>query len=554
MAVRNMTTNAKCYLNYTIDPSTLTQGKWNYTLVLQDKSNNFGVSTIWVDITGSDSLAPEISDAPTSSGLLGRGQSLTIGATDLFPDKYEFLINSDLVDSGFWQSGVTFVYELDALGLNVGNNDLEFIYYDLAGHVLSYPWSFSLLDIDPPTLVEFPFDFMVYDHNLTVTALPHWSIVDHDPQPGTYEIYKIWDSNTELVKSGSWVPGNASFTIPVIDPLPGQYTFEARFYDASGNLYVSSVDVTVLDIISPYILDSPNIHFEPLFSPDWFEFIVSEKYPDTYTLYRNNSSVDEGNLASDFPIVFERFEDLPTGVYNYTLYVTDESGNVGVGNLLVLIIDYTPPLIKRPADITYSEGSTGNIIVWEIREAYPFNYSIYQNDVLIDSGSLTTSVLSLSVDGLSVGVYKYTLIVFDEDYQSHTCVSYVNVIDVTPPAIQHIGDLVFTVGDEDAAVIWKVSDTNPSTYSITANGTEVESSKPWDGSDIIFRVTGYAIGVYEIQLTVTDTAGNTASSSLYVKVVAEQKFTPATPGFTLISALGLIILCYSRFNRKKKRK
>ena len=113
--------------------------------------NNVASSTIWVEVTASDNDDPLIADLPSTSNLLGRGESLSISATDLFPDRFEFNINSELKDNGTWVSGVPLVYEVDALGLDVGDNDLEMIFFDLAGNTLSYSWSHTLLDIDPPS-------------------------------------------------------------------------------------------------------------------------------------------------------------------------------------------------------------------------------------------------------------------------------------------------------------------------------------------------------------------------------------------------------------------
>jgi hypothetical protein len=544
---------SKLLLTYTIDPMTLLQGKWYYTLDLQDMSNNFASSTIVVQISTPDTLDPVITHFPNSTGLLGRGEFLSVNATDQFPDRYEFTVNSYVTEITTWQSGVPISYEIDSIDLSVGANNLEIVFYDLAGNSISHPWTFTLQDIDPPTLLDFPSDFIIFEHNFTILDLPFWAIEDPDQQPGTYEIYKTW-SSTELVVSGTWVPGNASIMVPAIDLPPGVYTYEAYFYDASGNLLTSDVVVTVLDVISPVILLPPNIQFEPLFSPDWFELITLEKYPELFTLYRNGTIVNEGELLFDFPIVFERFVDLSNGVYNYTLVIEDESGNIGEGSLLVKISDYTPPLIKRPPDITYSEGSTQNTLIWEIREANPYNYSIYRNDALILSGAMTTNYITISIDGLGLGAYKYTLIVFDTNYLSHSCVSYVNVIDVTPPMILHIGDLVFEEGDEFAEIIWQVQDMNPNTYLIKANDTDIGSIESWDGGEINLYVTGWSVGTYIVELIVTDTSGLTAISTLKVVIVPEGGYQP-TPGFTLISILGaLLIILRRRKSIKTKRK
>ncbi|MBY9005435.1 MAG: glycoside hydrolase family 9 protein [Candidatus Lokiarchaeota archaeon] len=73
------------------------------------------------------------------------------------------------------------------------------------------------------------------------------------------------------------------------------------------------------------------------------------------------------------------------------------------------------PLISEPADIFYIEGDTGNIIIWIPTDNNPTSYSIYQDDVEIETGSwISNNLISINVDGLIEGTYTYNIILFDE--------------------------------------------------------------------------------------------------------------------------------------------
>ncbi|MGM0687388.1 MAG: hypothetical protein ACQET3_10495, partial [Promethearchaeati archaeon] len=106
-------------------------------------------------------------------------------------------------------------------------------------------------------------------------------------------------------------------------------------------------------------------------------------------------------------------DGLDVGTYNYTLVVYDTSGNWVSDTVFVTVVDTTPPTIDSPEDIEYEFGSTGHNITWTPTDELPDQYEVYRNGSLIDSGEWNGSPISLGVDGLDVGTYNYTLVVYD---------------------------------------------------------------------------------------------------------------------------------------------
>ena len=97
-------------------------------------------------------------------------------------------------------------------------------------------------------------------------------------------------------------------------------------------------------------------------------------------------------------------------------------------NYLELICDPTGPVLYNDSPATYTEGDTGNELVWQVQELFPFEYRMLRNGTVVDTGSMiagvdtqTTSYTSYSggglfhysVDGLSPAVYNFTLFVSD---------------------------------------------------------------------------------------------------------------------------------------------
>ena len=75
----------------------------------------------------------------------------------------------------------------------------------------------------------------------------------------------------------------------------------------------------------------------------------------------------------------------------------------------------TLPSISEPDDITYAEGETGNVIEWWVSYSTPLHYSIHRNNTAVRSENLggTSGNITVSVDGLSMAVYFFVVIVDD---------------------------------------------------------------------------------------------------------------------------------------------
>ena len=84
------------------------------------------------------------------------------------------------------------------------------------------------------------------------------------------------------------------------------------------------------------------------------------------------------------------------------------------------------PWISSPSDISYIEGSAGNTITWTMGGSYPYYYQIFLDEVLYQSGAWSTYPLTVTVDGLSIGTYNFTIHIYD--HYGRTVMDSVNVV------------------------------------------------------------------------------------------------------------------------------
>jgi parallel beta-helix repeat protein len=77
------------------------------------------------------------------------------------------------------------------------------------------------------------------------------------------------------------------------------------------------------------------------------------------------------------------------------------------------LLDTITPSMNNPSDMEYEFGTTGHNISWHPRDENPQSFEVYQNGSLIRSGTWNGSNIIIYVDNLEVGVYNFTLVVYD---------------------------------------------------------------------------------------------------------------------------------------------
>ncbi|MHA2170655.1 MAG: hypothetical protein ACXAB7_12245 [Candidatus Kariarchaeaceae archaeon] len=114
------------------------------------------------------------------------------------------------------------------------------------------------------------------------------------------------------------------------------------------------------------------------------------------------------------------------------------TANPVTDDVIVYVIDTISPDIDRPFDITYQEGSPSNQIVWNITDSNPHQYIVYQNGTVNATGIWNSGIpFSINIDGLTLGVYNFTIVANDTSNNPVTDEVIVFVIDTTSPVITH---------------------------------------------------------------------------------------------------------------------
>ncbi len=94
--------------------------------------------------------------------------------------------------------------------------------------------------------------------------------------------------------------------------------------------------------------------------------------------------------------------------------------------------------------------------------------------------------------------------------------------ETTSPSINSPADISYVQGNSGNSISWTATDDNPTTYTITRDGSQVASGSWSSGSPITVSVDGLSQGTYNYVIIVNDGDGQSATDTVQVNVSFEQ--------------------------------
>lgn len=495
-------------ISFSVDGLAL--GTYNVTIVVYDTSSRTAVDTVWVTVF--DGTAPTV-DSPADIDYPDgyTGYSITWFPADLHPVSYQILREGVLVKSGAWNSSSeTITISVD--GLSIDSYNYTIILMDIGGLTKTDEVTVTVYSADLPTINQ--------PANQTISEGAPGLFVTWNPldlYPSSYVIYQ----DGVLVKSGAWNSSVETISISLDGLSLGFYNFTAVVTDLDSNTAMDTVWVTVVDGTAP-VMDSPDdITYDEGSPGGTIAWNPTDLHPVSYIVYLDGVPVKSGLWNSSGESISISVDGHLVGDYNYTIRVIDVGGKLGIDTVFVYVLDGTPPTIDTPSDINYNESDAGGSITWDPSDSYPTSYEIYRNEVLLKSGlwNITSETILVSVTGLSVGTYNFTIIVFDVGGNSVSDLVWVTVSDATPPTIDTPIDRSIDEG-QTGELTWTPSDLNPSSYEIYRDEVLVRSGL-WNVSSetIVISLNGLNLGIHNFTLVVSDIGLNSEIDTVLITVV-----------------------------------
>ncbi len=233
-----------------------------------------------------------------------------------------------------------------------------------------------------------------------------------DLTPANYSI----ERNGVGVDNGTWASG-----IPINYSLSGlgegTWNFTIIVNDTSSNEALDTVFIFVTEFLLPQIDSPADQTLEAGHNGENISWTPTERDngTDEYLVFRESILVENGTWSNQTPIVFDLDPyNLTLGTFNYTIFINDTINASVSDTVLITIQDTTNPVLDTPADVNYNFGETGNWINWTGTDFLPMNYSVIRNGSYINNGTWLSSIsINISVDGLAVETYNYTILIND---------------------------------------------------------------------------------------------------------------------------------------------
>ncbi|UGV41697.1 fibronectin type III domain-containing protein [Methanococcoides orientis] len=324
----------------------------------------------------------------------------------------------------------------------------------------------------------------------------------------------------------SSISADSTHSVTFSDLADGYYQLNASAWDYAGNTNETETRSILLDTTDPVIVFNEDTTAEGNFShtsifANVTSFDLFGYSSLTISLYNESSLVDSstttglGNLSHEFT-------GLADGVYYLNATVADLAGNTNTTSTLEIKLDTVKPAIDFN-DETTDEGNfsqsyiVGNISVSDMWLNASGIY-LYNSSGLVDSSISADSTHSVTFSDLADGYYQLNASVWDYAGNTNETETRSILLDTTDPLIVFNEDTTAEGNFSHTSIFANVTSFDlfgysSLTISLYNESSLVDSSTTEGNGNLSNEFTGLADGVYYLNATVVDLAGNTNTTS-----------------------------------------
>ncbi|WP_069324491.1 Ig-like domain-containing protein [Citrobacter sp. CFSAN044567] len=418
-------------------------------------------------------------------------------------------------------------WHIDSSALADGDHSIVATVTDLAGNTATSSLAFTVdTTLSAPTidLADASDSGSSNSDNITRDTTPTFTLGNIDADVTSVQVIINGTAYPATLTDGTW-----TFTAPEL--ADGDYSITVQVTDDAGNVQTSTALAVTVDtsVAAPVITlsDDTGTAGDNQTRDATPGFTVSTD-PDAFSVM---VSIDGGKpLAATKDADGQWHIDstaLTDGDHSIVATVTDLAGNTADSATLTFTVDTTlsVPTIDL-ADASDSGSSNSDNITSDTTPAFTLGnidadvtkVQVLINDTVYDA-VLTDGTWTFTAPELADGTYSVTVQVTDDAGNVQTSTALAVTVDTTVAApVIALSDDTGTAGDNqtrDATPGFTVS-TDPDVFSVMVSidgGKPVAATKAADGQWHIDS-SALADGDHSIVATVTDLAGNTATSSL----------------------------------------
>ncbi|MFX1484595.1 MAG: collagen binding domain-containing protein, partial [Promethearchaeota archaeon] len=403
----------------------------------------------------------------------------------------------------------------------------------------NYTWTLTVLG--DPTYNGYLLDEGEVESNGT-QLLAHQSVgpLTGDPQYYDLEVFTYYETSllplvgadvVLMYKNGTVIGSKvtpANGTVTFVDLPIAFINWSITYSGLPVGLgdYWYNLSSPVYDIHDPVILASPSRQSCLLDSENvTLTWTITDEFPASIEVWVNNAlnmTTSWVNTTYDFVFnVSASFPEFAIGDYEITLKAIDQNSNFAEDTITFQIHENVTPVIEGPNPVEFYFTETGYTLTWNVTDDYLNMYRVTRDNESIAEGIINREqpVITISLDGLSIGVHNFTL--YANDTSGNTAANSVLVTvlsDDVPPVITYSpGTIYYAQGDSDLTYNWTATDNFKDHYTIDIDGAVIVNAT-WTTENIEFDFSGLFQGEHEVTLKVYDLGGNMAESTVQVFV------------------------------------
>jgi plastocyanin len=206
---------------------------------------------------------------------------------------------------------------------------------------------------------------------------------------------------------------------------------------------------------------------------------------------------DGASAINDYTAPYSQnwnLDDAALGSHFIDVTVRDNAGNEVTKRHYITVVDTIDPAIDSPDDIEIYEGDVGEFVTWDPTDGRPDHYVILEDGITVagNDWNSTSETISYSLDGLSVGEYNYTCIVWDAVGNS-----------VSDSVIVTVSEVITTPTTTTEPTTTEPTTSEPTSTDTGTTDTTTTTGGPTGGGDILTPLLLVAgIGVVGVLLVV----------------------------------------------------
>ncbi len=326
-------------------------------------------------------------------------------------------------------------------------------------------------------------------------------------------------NSTSLVNSS--ISGSTTHYVNFTSLPDDRYYLNATVWDLAGNTNETENRTILLDTQAPIVNFSADTTKAGGIKQDWIfanVTVIDAFGYSNVTLYLYNST---SLLSSHSGNASYTFTNLSDGMYYLNSTVVDLSGNTNVSGTLQYLVDTAVPMIEFN-DETTDEGNysldwiVGNITVSDVNLDASGIY-LYNTSTMINSSISGNTTHDMNFTDLEDGRYSIYASVWDLAGNSNRTRTREILIDNVAPDIDYNQDSTAATNLDQTWIFANMTASDRfGYYNLTIdlyNVSGLLNSSTARGTDnYSYNFTGLADGVYHLNATVVDLAGNTNTS------------------------------------------